>query len=45
MPERNLPTYDFKAAFSGNESVRSSYLVDFIDSEDFKVVALYQSWR
>ncbi len=40
MHEQKLPTYDFKRAFSGHESVHSRYLVDFIESEDFKVVAL-----
>ena len=40
MHETQTNTFDFKAAFSHNEYVRSSFLMDFIHHQDFKVVVL-----
>ena len=40
MLEVRSNTYDFKRAFSGNESVRSQFLIDFIENGDFNVVSL-----
>lgn len=40
MNEISKNSFDFMVAFSGNESVFSQFLVEFIDSDDFKVVAV-----